>query len=83
MLTNIIPSLHVFLCQEDYTSRQATVCVDYSANIRQYLAETDQKLRTMYETHYDDHAVSEILRKCIDGVAMDALYGEACCGREG
>lgn len=69
--------------QEDHTSRRGALCVELTADVRQYLAETDAQLRTMYEAHYDDVTAAAILASCIDTAGMDALYAEACCGYDG
>ncbi|CAN0126983.1 unnamed protein product, partial [Hapterophycus canaliculatus] len=69
--------------QEDHTSRRGALCVELTANIRQYLTETDAQLREMYESHYDDVTVATTLGDCIDTAGMDALYAESCCGHDG
>eukprot|EP00903_Cladosiphon_okamuranus_P008866 g8489.t1 len=69
--------------QEDHTSRRGALCVELTANVRQYLAETDAQLRVMYEAHYDDVTAAAIVAACIDTAGMDALYAEACCGYDG
>lgn len=69
--------------QEDHTSRRGALCIELTANVRQYLAETDAQLRVMYESHYDDVTAAATVGACIDTAGMDALYAEACCGYDG
>lgn len=69
--------------KEDHTSRRAALCVELTADVRQYLTETDVQLRVMYEEHHDDVTATAMLGACIDIVGMDALYAEACCGYDG
>lgn len=76
-------ALTVLCLKEDHTSRRGALCVELTADIRQYLTETDAQLRAMYESHYDDVTAATILGACIDANGMDALYAEACCGYDG
>lgn len=69
--------------QEDHTSRRAALCVELTADVRQYITEADLQLRTMYETHHDDVTEASYLGTCIDTAGMDSLYEEACCGHDG
>ncbi|CBJ29864.1 conserved unknown protein [Ectocarpus siliculosus] len=69
--------------QEDHTSRRGALCVELTADVRQYLAETDAQLRSMYGAHYEDVTAAATLASCIDTAGMDALYAGACCGYDG
>lgn len=69
--------------KEDHTSRRGALCVELTADVRQYLAETDAQLTSMYEGHYEDVTAAATLASCIDTAGMDALYAEACCGYGG
>ncbi|CAM9421672.1 unnamed protein product, partial [Scytosiphon promiscuus] len=69
--------------QEDHTSRRGALCVELTAEVRQYLTEIDAQLRSMYEAHHDDVTAAAILGACIDTAGMDVLYAEACCGHDG
>lgn len=74
---------YLLTLQEDHTSRRGALCVELTANVRQYLAETDAQLRVMYGAHYDDVTAAAIVGACVDTTGMDALYEEACCGYDG
>lgn len=69
--------------QENHTGRRGALCVELTANIRQYIAETDAQLRGMFEAHYDDVTAAATVGACMDTTGMDVLYAEACCGHDG
>lgn len=71
------------ILKEDYTTRQATLCGELTASVREYLTETDLLLRQLFESHGEDVTKVKYLQTCLDTDGIDALYETACCGLTG
>lgn len=69
----------VHVGQDDHTTRRATLCSELSAEVREYLTETDLLLKDLYETHSRSVSKASFLRKCLDTAGIDTLFEEACC----